>query len=248
MQFNSETDTQDLISDITFLTGATITDYTLNNRTRNCNFGLDRVVGLILKSDQRWQFDDYNNTDLPIGTTNLVANQKDYGITGATYLKITKVMCKDSGGTWHILKPMDQHSPEAKDLLKQQNPGTPTHYDLIGNSIFLQPYPDYASTGGLRIFFQRNAHYFETDDTTAEPGFAQPFHRLISLYASEAYLASKGMIERLRGVQSMITPMEAGLIQFYTARNPEDRPRIRLRKENYLGGGGRKYQNKAINW
>ena len=254
MQFQSETNNLDIISDITFWTGASTTDYAVKDRTRNCNFGLDRVVALILKADQRWEWDDTNNTDLPIGTTSLVANQKDYGITGATYLKITKVICKDSNGTWRTLKPMDKNSPEAKNLNEQTNPGNPTHYDLIGNSIFLGPYPNYASTGGLRIFFQRNASYFTYTDTTKAPGFAQPFHRLIPLYASEDYLAAKGLIgDRLRAVQMKIATLEATLDKFYSTRNPEDQPRLRFRKENYgqriLKRMGRDVANdNTINW
>ena len=246
MQFSDTTTNQGIIQEITFLTGASTTDYPMKDRTRHCNLGLNKVVALILKSDQKWEWDDSNNTDLPIGTTSLVANQKDYGITGATYLKITKVICKDSGGTWHTLKPMDKNSPEAEDLNEQTNPGTPTHYDLIGNSIFLGPYPNYASAGGLRIFFQRNVHPFvinadDTGDTTAEPGFAQPFHELIPLYASRRYLMSKGLIgDRLREIKEEIKELETALLEFYSTRNAEDQPRLRFRRNWYGENGGGK--------
>ena len=251
MQFNptSPTSGVSIIGDITFWTGASITDYSLADRTGNSNLALDTILGLILEADQKWEWDDSNNTDLPIGTTSLVANQKDYGISGATYLKITKVLCKDANGTWRTLKPMDKNSPEAKNLNEQTNPGTPTHYDLIGNSIFLGPYPNYASTGGLRIFFQRNVSYFITTDTTKAPGFAQPFHRLVSLYASDDYLSAKGLVgDRLKRIQNKIEKMENALLKFYASRNAEDRPRLRFRKENYgenelkqLDGGGDRY-------
>lgn len=251
MKYNDETNKQGILQDISFWTKAdkAVTDadlfvaYTLAERTRNSNFALDKIVGLILKADQRWEWDDTNNSDLPIGRTNIVSGQRDYGITGATYLKITKVMCKDAGGTLHELNPIDKNSPEGKAMNEQTSSGTPSHYDLMGNSLFLEPVPNYTITKGLRIIFQRNVHYFETGDTTQEPGFAQPFHRLVSLYASEDYLLANEMFGKLRGVQIKIKELEFGLLEFYASRNPEDRPRLRMRKENYgsghLGGGGR---------
>lgn len=234
MQFNSHDTELDIISDITFWTKADLAnDYVINDRTRNCNLGLEKVISLILRADQRWEWDDTNNTDLPIGRTNIVSGQRDYGITGATYLKITKVMCQDANGEWRTLIPIDKNSPEARNMNEQRNSGDPKYYDLIGNSIFLEPVPNYAKTLGLRIFFQRNVHYFVVGDTTAEPGFAQPYHRLISLYASADYLAVNEIWGRLKGVQSEIARLENGLLEFYSARNAEDQPRIRFRKENY---------------
>ena len=253
MQFNDHANNRDIISDITFFTGATITDYTLNDRTRNCNLALDRVIAMILGADQRWEWDDTNNSDLPIATTNIVSGQRDYGISGATYLKITKVICKDANGTWRILRPIDKNSPEAANMNKQQSPGNPQYYDLIGNSIFLEPIPNYAATAGLRVFTQRNVSYFTIASTTKKPGFAQPFHRLISLYASEDYLVKRGMHDQLRGIRGQIAGLEVALVKFYKSRNPEDQARLRFRKENYgqrnLKRMGRDRANDGrINW
>src|SRR5574343_1021384 len=39
---------------------------------------LDTVAGYLIGSDSRFQWDDTNHTKLPIGTTDLVANQSDY--------------------------------------------------------------------------------------------------------------------------------------------------------------------------
>lgn len=264
MQYNDESTDQGILQDITFWTGAdkgtsdadSWTAYTLKDRTRNCNFGLDRLLALVLRADQRWKWDDTNNTDLPIGQFNIVSGQRDYGITGATYLKILKVVIKDSGGVLHELSPIDIHSPEAKALNEKTNTGTPKYYDLHGNSLWLEPCPNYASTLGGRIYFQRNVSYFLTSDTTKAPGFAQPFHRLISLYASEDYLAAKGLMgDRLRAVQNMIVGLETSLIDFYASRNQEDKPRLRMRREDYgenhlkgEGGGTPSNQNQAIHW
>ena len=40
--------------------------------TRYINEALNRVASLIMTADGRWQWDDTNTTDYPIGTTDLV--------------------------------------------------------------------------------------------------------------------------------------------------------------------------------
>ncbi len=235
MQFNDETNNLDLITDITFWTKADLTAaYLIAERTRNCNFGLDRLAALVLSSDGRWEWDDSNNTDLPIGRTNLVNGQRDYGISGATFLRITKVLAKDRSGTFRELRPIDKHDrADAKSMNEDRISGVPSKYDKMGNSIFLEPKPDYDSTGGLRVFFQRNVSYFVVGDTTKQPGFAQPFHRLISLYASEDYLAVNGIFKRLAAVQNKIAQIEAQVLLFYADRSRDEQPKMSFRKENY---------------
>lgn len=39
---------------------------------------LDTVAGYAIGADRKFQWDDSNHTKLPIGTTNLVANQSEY--------------------------------------------------------------------------------------------------------------------------------------------------------------------------
>ena len=82
-----------LRSDIDFLLNTT--SYADADRVRNINARLDDVVSLILQSDGRWEWDDSNNTTLPIGTTTLVNNQQDYSIAGATFLDGIRVEAKD---------------------------------------------------------------------------------------------------------------------------------------------------------
>lgn len=243
MQFNSHVSSLDLISDISFWTKASTTRYPLVDRTRNANFALDRMCALALESDGRWKWDDTNHTDQPVGTTSLVANQQDYEISGASFLKIDKVQILQSDGKYQIIDPVDEHSPDAINLMEKRQTGTPLRYLKRGNSIYLDPILGSALSAGLRIFFQRNVSYFVDTDTTKEPGFAQPFHRLVSLYASEDYLAANGIVGRLATVQRKIQFMEAAFIMFYSHRDEDQKVRIDLKKENY--GANRLKRNKV---
>ena len=198
---------------------------------RNSNFGLDKVVSLILRSDQTWQWDDLNNTDTPIGTTALVSGQLDYSIA-TTHLKILKVRIKDSNGNWVSLKRVDRR--DLTDAQLTASNGTPTSYDKFGNSIRLNPAPNYASSGGLELQVQRGASYFDDTTTdTKEPGFASQFHRLVSLYASLDWLEVNGPEKREAKVRLRIKEMEEALVDFYNSRNPDEKQQFTLRREDY---------------
>ena len=83
----------------------------LSTFTRGINDGMNRVTSLILQADNRWQFDDTNQTDYPIATTTLVttagSEQQDYTLA-VSHLRIERVEVKDAQGNWHLLTPIDQ--------------------------------------------------------------------------------------------------------------------------------------------
>src|SRR3990167_4844659 len=118
MQFNSEASSFDIVSRTRFFTKvSSTTDHTIGEITFSVNIWLDKVFSWILQADKRWAFDDNNQSNLPIGTIALVADQRDYGLTAATVLNILKVACKDSNGNYKILTPVDLDDPIAKDII-----------------------------------------------------------------------------------------------------------------------------------
>src|SRR5574343_2023670 len=54
------------------------TQWATSKIVNSVNNYLDTVTGYAIGADRRFQWDDTNHTKLPIGTTNLVANQSDY--------------------------------------------------------------------------------------------------------------------------------------------------------------------------
>lgn len=218
------------------------TDHTIDEITLSVNIWLDKVFSWILQADKRWSFDDNNQSDLPVGTIDLVANQRDYGLSAATILNLLKVACKDSSGNYRILTPLDLDDITAKDVIEQRgSAGTPTRYIKHGNAIYLDPKPSYASTAGLRLFFQRNTVPFTTADTTAVPGFAKPFHDILAMGAAYDYLSKEGS-PRAPALFALIERMKEDLVNFYSARAEDQRPRMTLRRTDYgesdLGGWG----------
>jgi hypothetical protein len=223
-----------IVEDIDFILNTDSTSYPLAQKTRNCNNWYERVVSLIFKSDGRWEYDDNNKADEPIYTPNLVANTQAYAITAVTFLKILKVECKDQAGNWIALEPIsldDMRHNSLTDFMKTA--GTPQFYDKFGNKMRLYPTPSYSSTSGLKIYYQRTADLFASTDTTKVPGFASPFHKLLSLGASLDYCLSKGLANKVPLLREEIAKMERDLQEFYSERNGDEKSSMSLQHENY---------------
>jgi len=207
--------------------------------TRYINEGLNRVVSLILLADGRWQWDDNNNTDFPIGTTSLVttpgSEQQDYAFA-INFLKITRVEVLDFAGNWQLLKPIDQsdiYDQSLTDFLKTA--GLPMYYDKIANSVFLYPKPSataVTATNGLKVWFQRPPSYFTTSDTTKVPGFNSMYHRLVALIASRDYAAVK-QLSNAKVLSDLVNQQEDSLAESYTLRNKDEHITMSAKKYNF---------------
>ena len=71
------------------------TQWPTSNVVASCNKYLDTVAGYAIGADRRFQWDDTNHSKLPIGTTNLVANQAEYSFLsdeqGNSILNLTRI-------------------------------------------------------------------------------------------------------------------------------------------------------------
>ena len=199
----------------------------------------DRVVSLILNSDSLWQFDDSNNTDLPIATTNIVSGQKDYSLA-TSHLTIDRVEVKDSSGNWTELTQIDQQTLKRDRQVAlgayQDTNGIPQEYDVLGSSVILYPTPNFSQSASLKIYFTRGPLKFDyttgkftdgTGATTSSPGWNTLFHDLIPLLASYDYCSTNGL-KNANNLMSMIQVKEAELINFYGLRNRDYRPRFTI--------------------
>jgi hypothetical protein len=189
------------------------TSYPIADLTDDVNIALDRVVSLIMQVDGRWQFDDENQTDLPIATTNLVAGQQDYSLL-TSHLDVTRVEMLDPNGQWKLLKPKDQTDTHDRALSAiALDPKTPTSYDKIANSIILDHIPTYSQTAGLKVWLKRGPSYFVSSDTTKEPGFNGLYNDLVVLCDNDVDTADR--------IFAQIQLKEAALINDYSRRSKE---------------------------
>jgi|TARA_R100001530_G_scaffold1410_1_gene2544 hypothetical protein len=237
MVFYDSVNKTGIVSDVFFLLFGTsddrTADYPLVDIARNVNRHYDNVVTKILRADKRWEWDDTNKTDLPIAGIDLVASQEGYGVTAATFLKIKRIDAKDQDGNAIPLRPFDlDQIPHIGDNEFLNTAGTPRYYRIQGSSVFLYPKPSYASTGGLRVFYQRNVTYFTASSTDTVPGFAENFHRLLSLGAAYDYAIANGLNVKAATFQGMMNELFAEMIEFY-AQRLNQKESFSTRKQDY---------------
>lgn len=190
----------------------------LQDFTVRLNRAYDKVSTLIMSADGKWQWDDTNYTDLPIGSTALVANQRDYTMD-VEYLDILKVAILDSAGNKKELYPYGLNDNvgelELSDL--PVTTGIPHSYRKTGRSFMLYPVPNYSYAGGLIVYYQRKPSYFVSSDTTKSAGIPIHFHRLLALEACLDYAISKGLANK-NDLAVQVREMEEAIVDHYSKR------------------------------
>lgn len=195
--------------------------------TARLNRAYDKAVTLITSADGRWQWDDTNYTDLPIGSTALVSGQRDYAFD-LEHLDVIKVVITDSSGNKRQLTPYSLTDAmgqiEAEDITTAG--GVPEFYRKTGGSIMLHPTPNYSRSLALTVYYQRRPSYFAYTDATKSPGLPYTLHRYLSLEASLDYAISK-QLDLKKDLAVEVKAMEDTLINFYSKRAKDESKFIR---------------------
>lgn len=233
MVFSDTTYAQDgLIQEcerITNLGAGGITGQKLKDFTARINQGIDRFYSIAFQYDALWNFDDRTHGDLPIATTNIVSGTRDY-LFDADLLMVTQVFAKDSSGVFHEIVPQDDlTSPKAYTV--DDGSGVPTTYELVGNSIILNPSPNYNSTGGLKVTFKRNGDKFAYTDGALTPGIPSLFHGYLARFASFPYLVEKSL-KHAGAVKQSIMEDEIAIREFISNRAKPKRAGLRIVQED----------------
>lgn len=214
-----------LKADIDFLCGSTSATYSDANKIRNMNVAYQDTARIIWESAGGWQYDDSNATTLPISKTTLVHNQQDYSLP-TTAQRVHRVEVEDSSGNWRKLEPKDIHDIQVAAPELFQSPGLPLYYDLVGRSIMLYPSPSSAYctlASGMAVYVDRDVTEFAVTATTTEPGFATPFHRILSYAAALDFVRDDKDREYLALQKQRL---QEGLTRFYSKRNTEAKTKI----------------------
>lgn len=232
MQFNPTDKANSIIADIDFLlfgdSSTLNTDYSLDDRTRNVNIVWDEAVAEFYKADPNFSWDDSTNTDFPIATQTLVANQDHYTLLDSA-LVIHRVRIMNREGKYKTLQPVLRRELSDSEL---EATGVPEKYFKIGSAIFPRAIPDYGATAGVEVEFQRGANHFTSSDTTKEPGFNPQFHQFLSVGASLRYALANGMTKKASGLSVFKEQIRTAMREHYQSRSPDERPKLRLRKRS----------------
>jgi len=194
----------------------------------SANNWLDFVAGYAIGADKRFQWDDTNHTKLPIGTTDLTADQKDYSFLtdeqGNNIITLTRIdLLMEASGDYVQLKPIDQADiPVALDEF-ESGKGIPKYYDKIADNIIrLYPTPATSVTAGLKFYFQRTPSYFAATDTTKTPGVSPLLHR--GFVVASAYDGALTLgLPNLQGLAAERALEVEKVEQYFTNRNNDER-------------------------
>lgn len=193
---------------------------------RNVNIAYHDVARIIWESDGVWNYDDSNNSTGPVAYRTLGNASASYVIP-TTALRIEAVEVKDNSGDWHKMTPLSLADFTISPEEYLSSPGMPAHYMLEGNEIRLIPPPGTSSvtmSSGMAVRLSRAVTELATTATTTEPGFAVPFHRILSFSAALDFVQDEQHRKFLAGQKARL---ENGLIRFYSKRASEYRTQVR---------------------
>lgn len=223
MQYNSNSDNQDIVSLIGDITGIDTVNE-LKQITRSANEANKKIWTWIFQSYGSWQYDDSNNSDLPIATAALVANQQKYTLPTEA-LTVKAVEWKNSGGTWQKLNaiPIERINQWLSENEWNDTPAEPRNYSLVNGIFKLYPASDTARSEALRIQFDRGSTSFASTSTTQTPGFVSEFHEAVAVGAGYFIARNKKLPNKNDLLQDWID-IEKRIKNFYIAKWEEEFP------------------------
>lgn len=221
---------EELRKDVDFLCGSTSGTYYTSNKGRNINIAYQDVARLIWESDGTWAFDDANNTDTPVAHRT-IGNASATYLVPTTALRIKQIEIKNADGNWHVLRPLDLPSDTTVSKEEYLNDvGLPIYYELEGNEIRLFPPPGTGYTtmsSGMKVRLSRDVTALGVSATSTVPGFAAPFHRILSYSAALDFVQDNQQRQFLAMQKDRL---EKGLTRFYGKRNEDQPARIKPKK------------------
>lgn len=175
-----------IVDRITFYTSLDESIFQATDRLIAINNAYDKLHSIILDSQDEWDFDDSNNTELPIAKTDLLASTGMYAIPDTLY-RLNKVEINYGAGFVKAL-PLDlnETSLSEDEILARASSATP-YYRIFGQTIQFYPTPTAEVSGGIKLYYDRAITHFTSDEYTAgtvKPGLDQLWHDYIALQAS----------------------------------------------------------------
>lgn len=234
MVFSDTINNQGIVQQVRALMRVDSTQWSTAKIVASANNWLDTVTGFAIGADARFQWDDSNHTKLPIGTTNLVANQSDYSFLtdeqGNSIITLTRLEILDPSGYYRQLEPIDQVELDGAEDEFLRVAGLPVKYDkLADNIVRLYPKPLTSVTSGLKFYFQRSASYFATTDTSKAPGVSPLLHRGFVIAGAYDGALTLGL-KNLQALSVERTYEQKKMEDYFTIRTNDEKNVLRNRQ------------------
>jgi len=218
----------EILSNVRSYLGVDANQWSTAKITLSVNKALNKIAGYAIGADKTFRWDDSNHTKLPIGKTNLVANQSEYSFLtdeqGNRILTLTGISIFDANDKEVPLKPIDATNDREFIISMRETTGTPEYYDKISDNVVeLLPPSSTSKTAGLKFYFQRTPSEFTVSDTTKEPGFTPELDEYIVLCAALEGAISLGL-PNLVPIREQHSIEEDRMVQYFTRRNEDSQP------------------------
>jgi hypothetical protein len=150
---------------------------------RALNFGTDHLSTIKLMASSKSNPDSSNHSDLP--STTVTTSATTLSQTGGTLdegeLNTLRRLEIELGGVYTRLRTIDTRDADYEYL--QAQTGTPTHFDLDGNTIKLFPKPDTSYT--YRLTYGRVHPRYSASNLTQATGLLPNEEEYVALYAAD---------------------------------------------------------------
>lgn len=182
MQFNGETNNQDLCSLADALAKSNIRSFPLKKKVLFANMRSREIWSWIFEVYGGWHYDDLNNTTEPEATTYLNASQTQYTLP-IDSAHLMGVAYKDTSGSWHALTPitLETIQEQCAESEFMSIPGNPQYYRPLANGFKVYPASSFTQAASIKIYISRDISVFTITDTTKTPGFASEYHEAVAV-------------------------------------------------------------------
>jgi hypothetical protein len=221
-------------SRITFLTSLGTDIYLPADRLLAVNKYYDQLHSIILESQDEWDFDDSNATDLPIAATELTINIGTYALPSTIY-RLNKVEINYGAGFIKAL-PLDLNETglSEDEVLSRVSVESP-RYRIFGQTIKLYPTPTATVASGLKLYFDREVAEFTSAEVTTgtkKPGLDRLWHDYLSIGASVDG-AIKFSLSNLTSLETKLQDMENRIRKYYGEKNVDRKYKVAGLIEDY---------------
>lgn len=230
MQFSDTTNNTGILQQARSMARVDANQWPTYKVVNSVNNWHDTVTGYAIAADRKFQFDDTNHTKLPIGTSNLVANQSDYSFLtdeqGNTILNLIRIDILDPSGDYRQLSLIDESDTALALDEFEGTAGLPKYYDKIADNIIrLYPKPATSVTAGLKFYFQRSGSYFTASDTTKAPGVPPILHRGYVIASAYDCALTLGL-SNLQPLSVEMQKEEEKMKRYFKTRNTDEAKRF----------------------
>lgn len=211
----------------------------LKQFTADCNIALDDFTDIAIKASGSYQNDDVNHTDHPIIYTNIVSGKQDYTFTvdenDNRILDLYRVFVLRSADStsYEEIYPIDQQSEYTKLATEDPlNVGSPCKYDKTGQTLFLDPKPNYSVANGIKMMIAREMSYFTHNDTSKVAGIPGLFHAYLYLKPALNH-ARRNNLDNERKTKEAVMEMEDKITKHFAWRARDERKQLTMKPINF---------------